>query len=62
MRHMPPNSIILCDLPVFLTPPQKDVEMKQVLKITPDEDVEEAPALVWDGKALVTVLQHISLL
>lgn len=34
---------------VFLTPPQKDVEMKQVLKITPDEDVEEAPALVWDG-------------
>lgn len=59
---MPPNSTILCDLQVFPSPPHKDVAIKQVLQIPPDEEVEEAPAIVWNGMSLLLSLQHISLL
>ncbi|KAG0590701.1 hypothetical protein KC19_1G120800 [Ceratodon purpureus] len=35
---------------VFLSPPQKDVEVKQrLIQTLPDDDVEGAPAFVWDG-------------
>jgi hypothetical protein len=33
---------------VFLTPPQKGMEVKKVIQVTPDEDIEDAPAVVWD--------------
>ena len=46
------DSTFVCDIQVFLSPPQKDVEIKQnIIQALPDEDVEEGPALVWDGKA-----------
>lgn len=46
------ESTFVCGIQVFLSLPQKDVEIKQPLMETlPDEDVEEAPALVWDGMA-----------
>ena len=62
MRHMPPNSTVLCDIQVFPSPPHKDVAIKPVLQITPDEEVEEAPAIVWNGMSLLPSLQHIWLL
>ncbi len=53
------DSTFVCEIQVFLSPPQKDMEIKQkIVQTSPDEDVEEAPALVWDGKAFKTVFQH----